>query len=91
MCKSKTVSLPCNKEELQVAKEGNHKESLSFLLPESRAAKGVTFRQVTHLGNEASRIIQKCSKFTPKNSKSSGLGKRQSQMIDKSPNLLFDT
>lgn len=91
MCKSKTVSLRCNKEELQVAKEGNHKESLSFLLPESRAAKGVTFRQVTHLGNEASRIIQKCSKFTPKNSKSSGLGKRQSQMIDKSPNLLFDT
>lgn len=58
MWKSKTVSLPCNKEKLQIAKEGNHKESSLFLLPESRAAKGMTFRLVTHLGNEASRIIQ---------------------------------
>lgn len=74
MCKSKTVSLPCNKEKLQIAKEGNHKESSLFLLPESRAAKGMIFRLVTHLGNEASRIILKCSRCPLKNSKSSGLG-----------------
>lgn len=69
MCKPRTVSLPCNKGELQISKEGNHKERSLFLFPESRTTKGVTFTLVSHLGNEASRITQKCLKFTLKNRK----------------------
>lgn len=41
-CKSRTESLPWNKEELQISKEENHKERSLFLLPEWRAAKGVS-------------------------------------------------
>lgn len=57
----------CNKEELQLSKKENHKGSPLLLVPESRAAKRVTFRLMTYLGSEDSRITGKSLKLTLKN------------------------
>lgn len=39
MCKSRAVSLPCNKRELQISKEENQKERSLLSLPRVKAAK----------------------------------------------------
>lgn len=50
MFKSRTESLLCYKEELQISKEENYKERSLPLLPEWRAAKGVMFMFVAISG-----------------------------------------
>lgn len=57
-------------------------------LPESRAAKGVTFVLVTHLGGEVSRISQKNLNSLWK---IVSLPEFENQQFEKSPNLLSDT
>lgn len=63
MVRAGTLSLLRSKEELQISKEENHKQRVTngslLLLSESKAAKGVTFVLLTHVGNEVSRICQK--------------------------------